>query len=97
MQCTVHSYVASCAPCQQFNRLPVCQPRLLTPVEIPDQIFHMVGIDNIGPLLATTAENRYIIVAVDYLLKYMEVAAVPLLACVHLVVHLNGGVACQRN
>lgn len=85
MQSNVRSYVASCEACQQFKRLPGCQPGLLTPVEIPEDIFHTVGIDYIGPLPTSTAENRYIIVAVDYLSKYVEATAVPSLAYTHLV------------
>lgn len=85
MESNVRSYVASCEVCQQYKRLPGCQPGLLTPIPLPETIFHTVGIDYIGPLPITTAGNRYIIVAVEYLSKYVEVAAVPSIAAGHLI------------
>ena len=42
-------------------------------VEYP---FHRVGIDIKGPLPVTTRENRYIIVAMDYLTKWPEAKAI---------------------
>lgn len=80
MDRSVRSYVASCKVCQQHKRRPGCQPGLLTPITPPETIFHTVGIDHIGPFPTSAAGNRYIIVAVDYLSRFIEVAAVPSLA-----------------
>ena len=44
------------------------------PVEAP---FHRIGIDYVGPLPETTKENKFIIVATDYLTKWPEAKAVP--------------------
>ena len=40
------------------------------------EIFDVWGIDFIGPFLASNG-NRYILVAVDYVSKWVEVAALP--------------------
>uniref|UniRef100_A0A131YNJ2 Tick transposon n=1 Tax=Rhipicephalus appendiculatus TaxID=34631 RepID=A0A131YNJ2_RHIAP len=80
MERSVQSYVASCEVCQKHKRRPGCQPGLLTPIPLPDTIFNTIGIDHVGPLPTTTAGNRYIVVAVDHLSKFVEVAAVPSLA-----------------
>lgn len=45
----------------------------------PDDIFHTVGIDRIGYLPRSKRGNKYILLAVDYLLMYVEVKAVPTL------------------
>lgn len=80
MSKSVRDYVASCEICQRHKRLPGCQPGLLTPIPPPATIFHTVGIDHVGPLPTTAAGNRYILIAVDHLSKFVEVATVPSLA-----------------
>ena len=80
MERSVQLYVASCEVCQKHKRRPGCQHGLLTPITLPDTIFSTIGIDHVGPLPTTAAGNRYIIVAVDHLSKFVEVAAVPYLA-----------------
>ena len=37
----------------------------------------MLGIDHLGPLQTTDSGNKHVIVAIDYLTKWVEVAAVP--------------------
>lgn len=50
------------------------------PIPLPEAIFDTVGTDHIGPLPTTAAGNRYNLVAIGYLSKFMEVTAVPSLA-----------------
>ena len=40
-------------------------------------LFHRWGIDLIGPLQVTERGNRYIVVATEYLSKWMEAKAIP--------------------
>ena len=47
------------------------------PVPPPRQAFDRVGIDHIGPFQPTKRGNRYLIVAVDYLTKWVEARPVP--------------------
>lgn len=82
---SVRSYVASCEVCQQHKRRVGGQHGFLTPIKPPETIFHPLGIDHIGPLPMTAAGNRYIILAVDHLSKFVEVAAVPSLAASYVI------------
>lgn len=84
MESDVRSYVDSFSVCQQYKRLPAGQPGKLTPIPLPETIFLAIGVDYIGHVSITTAGNRYIIVAVEYLSKYLEVAAVLTLPSCHL-------------
>ncbi|XP_057376543.1 uncharacterized protein LOC130697744 [Daphnia carinata] len=49
----------------------------LQPIEPPSSPFQLIGIDHLGPFKVTAAGNRHIIVSIDYLSKWVEVAAVP--------------------
>src|ERR1043165_8879803 len=46
----------------------------LHPIEIIE-LFHQVGIDIVLPLLQTSRNNRYIVVAMDYFTKWPEAKA----------------------
>jgi hypothetical protein len=77
MQNSVARYIRSCLACQR--RKPPPHPRVghLQPIEPPRFPFHCVGIDFLGPFPLSSAGNRYIIVAVDYLSRFAETKAVP--------------------
>lgn len=81
MHSQIRAYVASCEVCQQYKRITGSRPCLLTPIPTPETAFHTIGIDHVGPLPTTAGGNRYIIVALDYLSKYVEVAARTLYSC----------------
>ena len=42
-----------------------------------DQALHIAGIELIGPIAETPRGNKYLVVALDYLTKRGEVAAIP--------------------
>ena len=48
----------------------------LHPIQV-ERAFERIGIDLVEPLSITTQNNRYIIVATDYLTKWPEARAVP--------------------
>src|SRR5947207_2786276 len=69
----VEEYVKSCDKCQRRER-PIGRNEL-HPIEVKEP-FHMIGIDFVGPLPITEKGNRYIIVAMDYFMKWPEAKAV---------------------
>jgi len=70
----IRSYVQSCDFCQRRGRNKKNQ--LLHPIPV-HRPFHQIGIDFVGPLPLTANNNRYIIVAMDYLTKWPEARPVP--------------------
>jgi len=74
MRQDIKNYVNACNVCQRNvgNRRSVP----LHPIKI-GQPFDRIGIDLVGPLPETSAGNRYIIVATEYLTKWPEAKAIP--------------------
>jgi transposase InsO family protein len=69
----IEEFVKSCDICQRRHgkhKQPSMQP---IPVGQP---FECIGIDLIGPLTITPTRKRYIIVAIDYLTKWVEARAI---------------------
>ena len=69
-------YIHNCHECKLQNA-HFSQPQELHSIPVTDQSFTCVGIDLVGPLQVSASNNRYIIVAIDYLTKWPEVLAVP--------------------
>ena len=65
----IRTYVKSCDSCQRRGKNKRNQTLHPIPVNSP---FYQIGIDFVGPLPITKNENRYIIVAMDYLTKWPE-------------------------
>lgn len=71
----VRKYIRACPECQR-RKTPAPKPAgMLQPLPCPARPFDRVGIDLYGPLPHTPSGNRWIIVAVDYLTRYAETAA----------------------
>ena len=70
----IQAYIWSCTECQK--RLKTRRKEPLHPIQV-GRAFEQIGIDLVGPLSITTQNNRYIIVATDYLTKWPEARAVP--------------------
>ena len=66
-------YVWSCTECQK--RLKTRRKEPLYPIQV-GRAFERIGIDLVGLLLITTQNNRYIIVATNYLTKWLEARAI---------------------
>lgn len=74
MEPFVRSYIKSCRSCQ-FRKKERLRPYgLLRPIEVGNP-FDMIGVDLWGPATMTKTKKRYIIVASDYLTRYVEIAA----------------------
>ncbi|KAL1915617.1 uncharacterized protein VTP21DRAFT_6376 [Calcarisporiella thermophila] len=70
----VEEVVRSCERCQRRrNKTRVEEMR---PVRT-NRVLEIIGIDAVGPLPPTRNENRYLLVAIDYLSKYPFAKAVP--------------------
>jgi hypothetical protein len=66
----VYDYVKTCDVCQRRGP-PSKRPEPLHPLRVEGP-FARLGIDMVGPLPETADNNRYIIVATDYLTKWPE-------------------------
>ncbi|KZR95761.1 Uncharacterized protein APZ42_010288, partial [Daphnia magna] len=77
MFASVKKYVSSCMYCQLHKHAVGQTIGRLQPIPPPAHAFEMLGIDHLGPLQTTDSGNKHVIVAIDYLTKWVEVAAVP--------------------
>jgi hypothetical protein len=73
---SVRKYVMSCNYCQFHKCIPVFPAGQLQPIPPSDRPFHTIGMDHLGPFKATSEGKKHIIMAIDYLTKYVEAAAV---------------------
>jgi hypothetical protein len=71
---TIKQYIKTCDNCQR--RGGPSRKEQLIPITVR-QPFYRIGIDVKGPLPITSKNNRYLIVAMDYLTKWPEAIAVP--------------------
>jgi len=67
----VQLYIRCCPKCQMYKKQKLNENVENIPTE-PGYPFSRVGLDLIGPLPKTGAGNKYIIVLVDYLTKWVE-------------------------
>src|SRR5260364_360557 len=70
----IQEYVKTCETCQKRQKGKRKEPLHLIQI---GHAFERVGIDLVGPLPLTAKNNRYIIVATDYLTRWPEAHAVP--------------------
>ena len=70
----IKEYVQICEECQKRQKEWRKEPLHLIQV---GRAFEHIGIDLVGPLPITQQDNRYIIVATDYLTRWPEARAVP--------------------
>ncbi|KAM7301434.1 putative histone demethylase [Ixodes scapularis] len=74
---TVHLYTRSCHECQRGKKLPTKPSGLLHPISPPSTPFQQIAMDLLGPFPPSTLGNRWIIVATDYLTRYVETKVLP--------------------
>src|SRR6266516_4610119 len=65
----IRAYVQTCDSCQRRGKSKRSEP--LHPISVHDPFFR-IGIDIVGPLPRTKQDNRYIVIAMDYLTKWPE-------------------------
>ncbi|KAK3037004.1 hypothetical protein RJ639_029993 [Escallonia herrerae] len=75
---TVHrdalDYTRKCDACQRFSSIPRQSPSPVSSLSSPIP-FAMWGMDIMGPFPPTTAQRRFVIVAIDYFTKWVEAEA----------------------
>ncbi|KAI9551000.1 hypothetical protein GHT06_005556 [Daphnia sinensis] len=74
---SVENFVNSCIFCLKHKHsvgLPVGK---LQPIEPPSSPFQLIGVDHLGPFKETPSGHRHVIVCIDYLSKWVEMAPVP--------------------
>ncbi|RWS20243.1 hypothetical protein B4U80_12126, partial [Leptotrombidium deliense] len=76
MNLYIKNYVESCRECQTKKSLPSQSAGLLCPIKVGGP-FEMIGIDFLGPFPISEQGNKYLIVATDYLTKWVECKATP--------------------
>ena len=71
MEEEVRQYVRACLSCQMRKDVPAKPAGFMMFFEV-EYPYHRVGIDVLGPFPGTEKNNKYIIVAIDYLTKWAE-------------------------
>lgn len=74
---TINKYIRTCHQCQLHKTRTIQSSGPLHSITPPHRPFQTIGIDFLGPFPSSTNNNRWIIVAVDYLTRYAETACVP--------------------
>lgn len=77
MNQNIKAYVRSCLSCQINKSQTGLTPRPFMPISPPERPFQMVGVDHVGPLTLTQRGNKFMIVVVDYLTKWIIAEPVP--------------------
>jgi len=68
----IKKYIRTCDTCQRFGKPERNEP--LHSIKIT-QPFERIGIDIVGPLPETENKNKYMVVAIEYLTKWVEIRA----------------------
>ena len=69
------SLVTSCDQCQQSENLSKCDEMLQSPIQ-QCKVFDVWGIDFMGPF-PNSNDNKYVLVAIEYVSKWVEAQALP--------------------
>lgn len=85
----VAKYTASCVKCQSRKTTNPTINCGVQPVPLPETPFEIMGIDHLGPFPCTPDGNKYVLVAIDYLSKWVELRPVPNTAVDHVVQFLR--------
>lgn len=76
MSRTINKYIRSCRLCQTQKSRTTKTPGPLQSITPPESPFQQMGIDFLGPFPISNNNNRWVIVAVDYLTRYAETTCV---------------------
>ena len=74
MQRDAHSYVKACEKCQRFGNLINQPTEELTPMTAPWP-FAQWGLDIIGPFSTAVKQLKFLVVSIDYFIKWIEAEA----------------------
>ena len=71
MQVDVKTYVKACDKCQRHSNIPRQPSEYLTPMVAPWP-FAQWGLDILGPFLMGTRQMKFLVVEIDYFIKWVE-------------------------
>jgi len=91
----ITTYVKTCQVCQRTKSENLRPPGLLGTVKPPTAIFETLYIDLQGPFPVSQKKNRYILVIVDQLSKWVEFFALPVATAKRIVLLLEDHVFCR--
>ena len=74
MKQDIQEHIRTCDRCQKRN--PRKDEIARQASKMPDYLFQHIGIDVIGPLPWTMTGKRYIVLAIDWLTKWLEAQAI---------------------
>ena len=74
MQQDAKGHVKKCDKCQKHTGMHLALPHELTTLSSPSP-FAWWGMDILGPFMQVTYQNKFLIVVVDYFMKWIEVEA----------------------
>ncbi|CAF1472839.1 unnamed protein product, partial [Rotaria sordida] len=77
MKETIMSYIKSCDKCSKFNLDQRKPPGFLQPIQPPNDVFQILGMDWWGPTIPSLSGNRYVLVVTDRLSGYVFATASP--------------------
>ncbi|CAF4500057.1 unnamed protein product, partial [Rotaria sp. Silwood2] len=77
MKETIISYIKSCDKCSQFNVDRHKPPGFLQPIQPPNEVFQVLGMDWWGPTTTSLSGNRHVLVITDRLSGYVFAKASP--------------------
>lgn len=76
MRQDIQTHCSNCSVCQVHHAKFSADP-VLHSIPVEPSAWHTIGIDFMGPLPLTVAKNRYLIIAIDYFTKWVEVLPLP--------------------
>ncbi|CAA7043458.1 unnamed protein product [Microthlaspi erraticum] len=71
-----HAFISKCEACQKAGNITARNEMPQNPI-LEVEVFDVWGIDFVGPFNPTSHGNAYILVAVDYVSKWVEAIAAP--------------------
>lgn len=77
MDVLVQSVIATCVPCQLYDKTTKTNPAPLTPVLLPDGPWQKLALDIVGPFEIGPADCKFAITVVDYYSKWPELCFAP--------------------
>ncbi|CAF3196869.1 unnamed protein product [Rotaria socialis] len=77
MKETITSHIKSCDKCSQFHVDRHKPPGFLQPIQPPNEVFQVLGMDWWGPTTTSLSGNRYVLVITDRLSGYVVAKASP--------------------
>ncbi|CAF1231754.1 unnamed protein product [Adineta ricciae] len=66
----IKKYISSCTQCNHFKTSRTKAVGKLQPIEPPNGVLDMMGLDFVGPIPSSSSGNKYILVCTDYLSRY---------------------------